>query len=84
MYKHLYKIGMYKSSKQFQKFYGVYVAMLEFHVTMVVIIFQKSHIVVHVIIYMIFPFMDSQICNSLLDLKIYYDFKYIQKSYLWI
>ena len=55
--------------------------MLEFHVTMVVIIFQKSHIVVHVTIYTSFPFMDSQICNSSLDLKIYYDFKYIQNTY---
>ena len=41
---------------------------------------SKSHIFVHVILYMIFPFMDSQICNSLLDLKIYYDFKYMQNT----
>ena len=48
---------------------------------MLVVLFQKYHIALHVILYMIFPFMDSQICNSLLDLKIYHGNKYIQNSF---
>ena len=43
--------------------------MLKFHVTMVVIILQKSQIVIRVIIYMTYLWIARYVANSLLDLK---------------